>query len=227
MRILVLQHIACEPPAVYEDVMRERGGEILRVELDEGETAARLARLRRDRRDGRPDGRLRRERGPPLAGGREDPDRRRRPRRRPFFGACLGVQLLAAALGARVYPGAMPEVACSRSASRPRAAADPLFAGLPGTLPLAAVARRHVRPARRRRPAARRRRRTRTRRSAGARSPTACSSTSRWTRRSAPSGRRCPPTSTPPRSRSARAGSTGPDRLPHARRGDAGQRADR
>ena len=38
MRILVLQHIACEPPAVYEDVMVERGCEIYRVELDEGET---------------------------------------------------------------------------------------------------------------------------------------------------------------------------------------------
>ena len=38
MRILVLQHIACEPPAVYEDVMNERGCEIFRVELDEGET---------------------------------------------------------------------------------------------------------------------------------------------------------------------------------------------
>ena len=38
MRILVLQHIACEPPAVYEDVMVERGCEIFRVELDEGET---------------------------------------------------------------------------------------------------------------------------------------------------------------------------------------------
>ena len=43
MRILVLQHIACEPPAVYEDVMVERGCEIYRVELDEGETDARLA----------------------------------------------------------------------------------------------------------------------------------------------------------------------------------------
>ena len=64
MRILVLQHIACEPPAVYEDVMVERGVEIFRVELDEGETDARLAPVRRHRRDGRPDGRLRGERAP-------------------------------------------------------------------------------------------------------------------------------------------------------------------
>ena len=37
MRLLALQHIACEPPGVYEDVLRERGAEIVRVELDEGD----------------------------------------------------------------------------------------------------------------------------------------------------------------------------------------------
>ena len=37
MRVLVLQHIACEPPGAYEDVLRERGARIHRVELDEAE----------------------------------------------------------------------------------------------------------------------------------------------------------------------------------------------
>ena len=37
MRVLVLQHIACEPPGVFEDVLVERGHELVRVELDEGE----------------------------------------------------------------------------------------------------------------------------------------------------------------------------------------------
>ena len=37
MRVLVLQHIACEPPGVYEDVLRERSASIQRVELDEGQ----------------------------------------------------------------------------------------------------------------------------------------------------------------------------------------------
>ena len=35
MRFLVLQHISCEPPAVYEDVLREHRTDIHRVELDE------------------------------------------------------------------------------------------------------------------------------------------------------------------------------------------------
>lgn len=38
MRALVLQHIACEPPGVFEDALRERGAELVRVELDEGGT---------------------------------------------------------------------------------------------------------------------------------------------------------------------------------------------
>src|SRR5579872_3989310 len=37
MRALVLQHIACEPPGCYEDVLRARDVAIERVELDEGE----------------------------------------------------------------------------------------------------------------------------------------------------------------------------------------------
>ena len=35
MNVLVLQHIACEPPGVYEDVLRERGATLRRVEVDE------------------------------------------------------------------------------------------------------------------------------------------------------------------------------------------------
>ena len=37
MRVLVLQHIACEPPGVFEDVLHERDAELHQVKLDEGE----------------------------------------------------------------------------------------------------------------------------------------------------------------------------------------------
>ena len=37
VHVLVLQHIACEPPGVFEDVLLERGATVHRVELDEGE----------------------------------------------------------------------------------------------------------------------------------------------------------------------------------------------
>ena len=53
----------------------------------------------------------------------------------PFFGACLGVQLLASALGAHVYPGPVPEVGVHDVHLTPEGRADPLFAHLPDTLP--------------------------------------------------------------------------------------------
>ena len=37
MNVLVLQHIACEPPGVFEDVLARAGRRVQRVELDEGE----------------------------------------------------------------------------------------------------------------------------------------------------------------------------------------------
>ncbi|HZC30078.1 MAG TPA: hypothetical protein VE261_01075, partial [Gaiellaceae bacterium] len=37
MDVLVLQHIACEPPGVYEDVLHERGATLHRVEVDAGD----------------------------------------------------------------------------------------------------------------------------------------------------------------------------------------------
>src|SRR5665648_1049418 len=102
MRILVLQHIACEPPGVYEDVLEEHGAELVRVELDKGEPL--------------PDWR---EFDACLAmGGPMDTDEvdlhpwlatEKRSIAElvaaglPFWGVCLGAQLLADVLGARVY----------------------------------------------------------------------------------------------------------------------------
>ncbi len=133
MRTLVLQHIACEPPGEYEDVLRERGADIHRVELDEGDRIpdwrgfdaivamggpmsvnddASLPWLAEEKR---------------LIAGSVRAGV-------PFFGACLGVQLLAASLGARVYAGPEPEVGLMPVRLTDEAAADPVFAGLPRDL---------------------------------------------------------------------------------------------
>ena len=49
----------------------------------------------------------------------------------PYWGTCLGVQLLAASLGAPVYAGDRPEVGLLEVALTDAALADPVFEGLP------------------------------------------------------------------------------------------------
>ena len=133
MRALVLQHVACEPPAVFEDVMRTRGWRIVRVELDEGEPLpatgfdAIVAM-------GGPMSVTEEDLHPWLAG-EKALIRDRVLGGMPFWGSCLGVQLLASSLGAAVYPGPVPEVGVLPVTLTRAGAADPLFAGLPPSFP--------------------------------------------------------------------------------------------
>jgi GMP synthase-like glutamine amidotransferase len=134
MNVLILQHIACEPPGVYEDVLRERGARLVRVELDEGEPLP-------DWRDfdaivamGGPMGVYEMDAHPWLRG-EVDAIGQAVNAGVPFFGACLGVQLLAAALGARVYPGPEPEVGVLEVSLTPDGREDPVTGGLPGAFP--------------------------------------------------------------------------------------------
>ncbi len=130
VNILVLQHIACEPPGVFEDVLLERGATLRRVQLDEGEPL------------------------PPsldgidaivaMGGPMSVNDEVEHPwlvaektliaegvrRGVPFWGSCLGVQLLASSLGARVHQGATPEVGVLPVHGTPEAHDDPVFSGV-------------------------------------------------------------------------------------------------
>ena len=133
MDVLVLQHIACEPPGVFEDVLRERGAELHRVELDEGEPL--------------PDWRgfdAIVAMGGPMAATDDDVLPWLTAEKTligeavqagvPFWGVCLGVQLLAASLGARVYRGPEPEVGLLPVTLTPDARDDPVFAAAPDDL---------------------------------------------------------------------------------------------
>ena len=51
-----------------------------------------------------------------------------------YWGVCLGVQLLASSLGARVYAGPQPEVGLLPVFLTDEGASDPVFAGLPREL---------------------------------------------------------------------------------------------
>lgn len=132
MDILVLQHIRCEPPAAYGEALAARGHVLHPVEVDEGEPLP----------DWREYGAIVAMGGP--MGAYEDADHPWLVDEKrlihdavhaglPYFGACLGVQLLAAALGARVYPGPAPEVGLLEVQLTEAGRRDPVASILPAS----------------------------------------------------------------------------------------------
>jgi GMP synthase-like glutamine amidotransferase len=128
--VLVVQHIACEPPATYEDVLVERGMQVHRVEVDEGDALPHWDGYRAVVVMGGPMGANDDGEHPWLvaekaflAGAAADDV--------PIWGVCLGAQLLAAVLGGRVSVGHRPEVGIGSVELTDAAAADPVFGGLP------------------------------------------------------------------------------------------------
>jgi GMP synthase-like glutamine amidotransferase len=130
VRVLVVQHIACEPPGVYEDVLFERGAEVHRVELDEGEPLPAWEGFDAIVAMG----------GPMSVNDEADHPWLREEKRviaeavragLPYWGVCLGVQLLATSLGARVHAGPTPEVGLLPVTMTDEGCADPVMGSLP------------------------------------------------------------------------------------------------
>jgi GMP synthase (glutamine-hydrolysing) len=130
--MLVLQHADCEPPGVYEDELLERGIALQRVAVDRCRTL--------------PDWRA--YAGIVVMGGAmgayDDalypwlgPEKRLIAEAvsagRPYWGVCLGAQLLAASLGACVSPGPRPELGVLPVELTSASAGDPVFAAAPQT----------------------------------------------------------------------------------------------
>jgi GMP synthase-like glutamine amidotransferase len=130
LNLLVLQHIACEPPAAYEDELLARGGQIVRVMVDRGEPLPELDGFAGIIAMGGPMGAYEDDRLPWLA-----PEKRLLARAvaagLPVWGVCLGAQLLAASLGARVAPGPEPEIGVLAVYRTSGADGDPVFSALP------------------------------------------------------------------------------------------------
>jgi GMP synthase (glutamine-hydrolysing) len=130
MHVLVLQHIACEPPGVFEDVLVERGATLHRVELDEAEPLPeRLDGIAAVVAMGGPMSVNDEAEHPWLAAEKALIARAVRDGM-PFWGSCLGAQLLASSLGAEVRQGPTPEVGVLAVHATAEAAADPVFSGL-------------------------------------------------------------------------------------------------
>jgi GMP synthase (glutamine-hydrolysing) len=133
MDILVLQHVDCEPPAAYLPLLAARG-------------TVRTVRLGVDPLPGHHDfGAIVAMGGPMGVGdaatiGWIDEEvsyiRGAVAEGVPYWGVCLGAQLLAAALGARVSTGRVPEVGMGEVTLTAGAAGDPVFRGLPERFPV-------------------------------------------------------------------------------------------
>jgi GMP synthase (glutamine-hydrolysing) len=128
--VLVLQHIECEPPGAYSEVLRDRGAEVVTVELDEGGQLPDWREFDHIIAMGGPMSVNDDDKLPWLAGEKQLVSEAVRAGK-PFWGTCLGAQLLAASLGARVYPGAEQEIGMMPVRLTPDARQDRLFRDLP------------------------------------------------------------------------------------------------
>jgi GMP synthase (glutamine-hydrolysing) len=130
--ILVLQHAGCEPPGAYADELLARQIPFTRVLLDEGEEL--------------PDWRA--FAGVVAMGGAMSVNDEAAhpwlvPEKRliaeavaaglPYWGVCLGAQLLAASLGGRVWRGEQAELGVLSVELTAAAADDPVFADAPAS----------------------------------------------------------------------------------------------
>lgn len=132
--VIVLQHIACEPPGAFEAELLAWGAELTRVEVDAGDTLPDWHPFDAIVAMGGPMGAYDDDRFPWLT------EEKRWIAQavqagRPFWGVCLGCQLLAASLGAWVGPGSAPEVGVLPVHRTPAARDDPVFSHLPAMFP--------------------------------------------------------------------------------------------
>ncbi|MBM7853334.1 GMP synthase-like glutamine amidotransferase [Methylopila capsulata] len=134
MRILVFQHLDVEHPGVFRDIWDAKGHDWIPVELDAGEPIPELDGFDMLAVMGGPMDVWQEDAHPWLKPEKAAIRRWVRELRRPYFGVCLGHQLLADALGGRVTLMDAPEVGLARVDLTDAGASDPIFEGFPRTI---------------------------------------------------------------------------------------------
>jgi GMP synthase-like glutamine amidotransferase len=126
-KVLVLQHEVIEPLGVFEDFLRADGAAWQVVEIDEGETIPSLEPFDAMFVMGGPQDVWQEDLYPWLRDEKAAIRRFVTEMRRPFFGICLGHQLLADALGGHVQKAKIPEQGLMRVWKTEEGARDPLL----------------------------------------------------------------------------------------------------
>jgi len=130
----VVQHIRCEPPGIFADLLRARGIGVDTVEIDEGDELPDWQDVDLVVAMGGPMGTYEEVDHPWLAGEKQWIAQAVRARK-PYLGVCLGAQLLAASLGGKVSTGPVPEVGVLAVTLTAEGQADPVFGALDESFP--------------------------------------------------------------------------------------------
>lgn len=133
MKLLVLQHIACEHPGILRTFLAEDGVDWDAVELDAGEPIPDLDGYDAMWVMGGPMDVWDVDECPWMIAEKRAIRRFVRELGRPFLGVCLGHQLLADALGGTCGPQRPAEIGILDVSLTTDGAADPIMAGLPQT----------------------------------------------------------------------------------------------
>jgi GMP synthase (glutamine-hydrolysing) len=133
-RACVVQHIRCEPPGIFADLLRARGIGIDTVEIDEGDELPDWQDVDLVVAMGGPMGAYDEVDHSWLAGEKQWIAQAARAGK-PYLGVCLGAQLLAASLGAKVSTGPAPEVGVLAVTLTAEGQQDPVFCALGESFP--------------------------------------------------------------------------------------------
>ncbi|OYU39687.1 MAG: GMP synthase [Pseudorhodobacter sp. PARRP1] len=131
MKILIFQHLACETAGIFTELWQGHGHTLDVIALDEGDTIPALDPYDLLAVMGGPMDVWQEEEHPWLIPEKAAIKHWVQTLNRPYFGICLGHQLLAVALGGEARPMAMPEVGLTQISQTGAGRADALFDGLP------------------------------------------------------------------------------------------------